>query len=333
MLDSFPQVFHEGFSLVPAQNLSKQLVHSMDVCTQRIGKTIRFRIQAKQAVHGARLPPRAKMNRSVKLRDLLIPTLAGSTGLLLYGCLYAANRLVVERRTIRLKGWPRNLDGYTIAVLADLHIRDTYSVKLGRRAVEMALEGNPDLVVLPGDLVGYWKPESPWLLEQVLEPLILMRGSAIATPGNREYWEGLPELLVPVLQEFQIKYLCNEVWLHDGIQWAGIDSANLGQPDPIGVLKQTTSKYPTVVLWHEPDMVDQLPPGANLMISGHSHGGQFRTPWGWAPMKTKNGVKYLDGYFPEAPTPLYVSRGIGTTGPPSRLNCPPEVSLLRLQTA
>jgi uncharacterized protein len=67
------------------------------------------------------------------------------------------------------------------------------------------------------------------------------------------------------------------------------------------------------------------------MISGHTHGGQFRAPWGWAPMKTRNGERYLEGFFPDAPTPLYVSRGIGTTGPPSRLNCPPEVSVLSLE--
>ena len=269
----------------------------------------------------------------MRLRDLVLSTAFASAGLLIYGCLYAANRLVVERRTLRLKGWPQSLRGYTIAVLADLHVRDRYSVELGRHAVELALEADPDLVVLPGDIVAYWKRDTPWLLEQVLEPLLLMRGSAIATPGNREYWEGRPELLIPILDTFEIKFLRNDVWLHEGIQWVGLDSANLGRPDPFGTMKLVMRDHPAIVLWHEPDMVDLLPPGADLMISGHSHGGQFRTPWGWAPMKTENGVKYLDGYFADAPTPLYVSRGIGTTGPPSRLNCPPEVSVLTLECA
>lgn len=266
----------------------------------------------------------------MKLRDWVWPVLGASAGLLAYGCLVAANRLVLERRTIRLRGWPKGLDGFRIAVLADLHIRDEYSVELGQRAVEMALDAGPDMVVLPGDIVAYWKPESPWLLEQVLKPLTLMRGNCIATPGNREYWEGLPELLVPVLDTFEIKFLMNEVWRHAGIQWVGLDSANLGMPSPSETMSQVEPDAPAIVLWHEPDVVELLPAGADLMISGHSHGGQFRTPWGWAPMKTKNGVKYLDGFYPNAPTPLYVSRGIGTTGPPSRLNCPPEVSVLEV---
>jgi hypothetical protein len=54
----------------------------------------------------------------------------------------------------------------------------------------MALDENPDIVVLPGDLVGHWRTTSPWLLEAVLEPLLLMSGSVIATPGNHEYWGG-----------------------------------------------------------------------------------------------------------------------------------------------
>lgn len=266
----------------------------------------------------------------MNLKSLLAASVAASAGLLTYGCLFAANRLVLERRILRLRRWPRSLDGFKVAVLADLHIRDDHSVRLARRAVEMALDELPDLVLLPGDIVAYWKPESPWLLERALEPLLLMRGSVLATPGNREYWEGFPELLVPILDELEIKFLKNGVWLHQGIQWAGIDSANLGRPDPRGTMSLLDGEHPTVVVWHEPDAVDCLPSGADLMISGHSHGGQFRTPWGWPPMRTKNGVKYLDGFFPNAPTPLYVSRGIGTTGPPARLNCPPEISLLTL---
>lgn len=80
-------------------------------------------------------------------------------------------------------------------------------------------------------------------------------------------------------------------------------------------------------------MVDQLPIEASLMLSGHSHGGQFISPWGWAPMKTRGGKKYVRGFYPDAPTPIYVSRGLGTTGPPSRLFCPPEVTILTLTSS
>ena len=271
----------------------------------------------------------------MRLRDVVFGVAAASAGLLLYGCLVEANRLVVERRRLRLPGWPERLNGFRIAVLADLHIRDPFSRDLARQAVSMALDEEPDMVALPGDIVGYWKPETPRLVGDALEELLLMEGNVVASPGNREYWQGCPYVLRPILGELNIRLLVNEAWRHAGITWMGLDSANLGGPEPETTMQaaKDLEEEPIVALWHEPDVVDELPPGAALMISGHSHGGQFRTPWGWAPMTTDNGRKYLDGFFPEAPTPLYVSRGIGTTGPPSRLYCPPEVSLLTLESS
>lgn len=261
------------------------------------------------------------------------PWLAGiagaGLGILAYGALVESKRLVLERRRLRLPGWPERLNGLRIAVLADLHLRDRYTLELAERAVGLALDQDPDVVVLPGDLVGYWKPESAELLLRALEPLLLLQGRAIAIPGNHEYWGGDATLLEPILDELNVRLLRNESWTHQGIRWVGVDSANAGQADPVRAMGEGGA-FPTIVLWHEPDVVDLLPRGAALMIAGHSHGGQFRLPSGWAPMHTVNGRKYRDGFFPDAPTPLYVSRGIGTTGPPSRLFCPPEVSLLEL---
>jgi|CXWL01.1.fsa_nt_gi predicted MPP superfamily phosphohydrolase len=267
----------------------------------------------------------------MKLSSILFALTTASVGLLTYGALYESNKLVLERRRLRFKDWPKRLDGFRIAILADFHLRDIYSVELGKRAVAMALECEPDIVVIPGDIVGYWKPESEAMITEVFEPLLLMNGNAIAVPGNHEYWSGNPSWLAPILDELSIKLLRNEVWRHKGIQWAGIDSANAHQADPFQTMSLTDlDDDPIIALWHEPDLVEWLPEGASLQISGHSHGGQFRLPSGWAPKYTVNGKKYPDGFYPDAPTPLFVSRGIGTTGPPSRLFCPPTVSVLEL---
>lgn len=269
----------------------------------------------------------------MKLKHLAFGLTAAGVATLTYGMLVESKKLVLERRTLALPNWPDRLNGFTLAVLADLHIRDEYSVEVAERAIAMALDASPDMVVLPGDIVAYWKPEAAALAGKVLEPLLLMQGSVIATPGNREYWDGTPELLRPILDELNIKYLRNQAWTHQGIQWVGIDSVNMRAADPFHAMAEATGDDPIVALWHEPDLVEWLPSGASLMISGHTHGGQFRLPNGWAPKHTRNGRKYVDGFFPDAPTPLYVSRGVGTTGPPSRLFCPPEVSLLTLVPA
>jgi len=250
------------------------------------------------------------------------------TGLLLYGAAVEAGSIVVERHTLRLKGWPKRLKGFRIAVLADLHVRGPYTQQFCQRAVAAALNESPDFVVLPGDLVAYWATFIPRLLGDLLEPFLLMEGNVVATPGNHEYDCGSPSLLKPILDELNIRFLRNESWTHAGITWVGVDSATIEADDAIKAMRGVAG--PAICVWHEPDMVDHLPPGCQLMISGHSHGGQFRFPGGYTPMHTRLGRKYPRGYYPDAPTPLYVSRGIGTTGPPSRFLCPPEVSILTL---
>lgn len=270
----------------------------------------------------------------MKLRHVLWGLAGAGAATLAYGSLVEARRLVLERRTLRLRGWPSHLRGTRIALLADFHLHDAPSVELAERAVAMALDEAPDMVVLAGDLITVWKPEVVAMLGRVLEPMLLMHGSVVAVPGNHEYFRGTPALLQPVFDELGIRLLRNEVWKHGGIQWVGVDSANAGKADPFAPMAQAFEdpESPVVVVWHEPDMVEWLPRGAALMLSGHSHGGQFTFPWGWTPMHTRHGERYVRGFFPDAPTPLYVTRGVGTTFFPSRLGCAPEVSLLTIET-
>jgi uncharacterized protein len=265
----------------------------------------------------------------MKLRDLIALVGGASAGLLVYGALVEAKRLVIERRTIALPHWPESLSGFKIALLGDFHLRDQYSMELSKRAVAAALDADPDMVVLIGDFVGYWKPESAAMVGEVFEPMLLMNGNVVAVPGNHEYWHGSPDLLAPILDELNIRFLRNEHWKHQGINWIGVDSANVGEHNPDRAI-QGVEDGPRIVLWHEPDPIDELPFKADLQLSGHSHGGQWRFP-GWTPMHTRNGEKYVQGFFGRGDdTALYVTRGVGTTGPPSRFMCPPEVAILTL---
>ncbi len=283
--------------------------------------------------------------------------------MLLYGAFVEAERLVVRRQTLRLPNWPSELNGYTIALIGDFHLRDRHTVDLTKRAVEAALDARPNMVVVAGDFVGYWKPRSPWLIGEALEELQSMNGNIIAVPGNHDYWAGDAAFLVPICEELGIQLLRNECVQMDDIEWIGIDSLNAKRADPdkafasskLGarsaeLTEESTPYYsalspqpsaplqprahsqqPTICIWHEPDSVRHLPFDCDLMLSGHSHGGQFVFPGGFAPMTTKNGRRYRGGFYPNASTPLYVTQGIGTTGPPARFLCPPEVVILNIE--
>jgi predicted MPP superfamily phosphohydrolase len=87
---------------------------------------------------------------------------------------------------------------------------------------------------------------------------------------------------------------------------------------------------------HTPDYADDLlahPAGqaVDLMLSGHTHGGQVRLPLIGALSLPPLGQKYVEGWFQLGGMQLYVNRGIGTVGLPFRLNCPPEITLMTLR--
>ena len=232
---------------------------------------------------------------------------------------------------MRLRGWPEGLRGYRIAVLADLHLGGEWSVRRAERAIEMALGESPDFVALVGDYVNVWQPESAGWIGETLEPLVTMKGAVAAVPGNHDYQLGVPSLLAPIFGELDIRLLRNESWAHGGVTWVGVDSAVENRSRPERAMAGVEG--PAVCLWHEPDLVGTLPPGCALMLSGHTHGGQGRVLGRFKPHKTRLGARYVEGFFADAPTPLYVSRGVGTTLFPTRLDVPPEVSLLTLEPA
>lgn len=266
----------------------------------------------------------------MKLKSIAWLLSGVGAGMLIYGAVVEANRLTLVRKTLRLKAWPKRLEGFRIALLADFHLRDPYSLDLALKAVRTAVAEKPDMIVFAGDLIGYWKEGTAQLLEEALSPLLGSGIPAVAVPGNHEYWGGRPEYLEPVLEQYNIVLLRNKSVEIGDIQWVGVDSLNAGEADPCAALRAVGSK-PLIAVWHEPDAVDMLPRGCDLMLSGHSHGGQFIFPGGLVPMTSKNGRRYLAGFYPDAPTPLFVTRGVGTTGPPARFLCPPEVVLITLK--
>lgn len=262
------------------------------------------------------------------------PFLTASAATLLYGALVEANRLVSRKLIIPLPDWPKSLDGYQIGIFADLHLRTTQEKRLTQGSINWLKEQDPDIVLILGDFVSFWQPPSQKKIIDALQGIQHFSGRTLAINGNHDHFNGDPKILLqPILEDFGINLLQNQRHVQDGIQWIGVDSGNEGKSDPYKPLLEVDHSGPVVTLWHEPDLVDHLPPSVDLMLSGHSHGGQFVTPWGKPFMTSRNGTKYLRGYYPHANVPLFVSPGLATTGPPSRLFCPPEVTLLTIVRA
>ncbi|MDX2065757.1 MAG: metallophosphoesterase [Fimbriimonadaceae bacterium] len=253
-----------------------------------------------------------------------------------YGVAVGRRRLVLRDHALAIPDWPPQLNGLRIALVADFHLKNRVSGELSHQAIALAIRSEPDVLVLAGDFVDRWYDNSPGLVDDLLTPLAALNLPVIAVPGNHDYFRGTPDALAESCARYGIHWLVNAsvtVTTRRGeVQFLGLDSARFerGEPERVRDLDPDIAR---IVVWHEPDAVDQLPAGAHLMLSGHSHGGQFVFPGGFAPVHSKLGRRYVRGYYPQAPTPIFVTPGVGTTFLPARLNCPPEVSRLTLRRA
>jgi predicted MPP superfamily phosphohydrolase len=115
----------------------------------------------------------------------------------------------------------------------------------------------------------------------------------------------------------------------------GLQDWEFGIPN-IQLSTPTDPEIPTIVMVHEPDFADPLNSATynrriDLLLSGHTHGGQVILP-GLKPLNLPpNGQHYPHGHYSLPNLQLYVNRGLGTVGVPFRFNCPPELTLATLR--
>jgi uncharacterized protein len=241
------------------------------------------------------------------------------------------------------------LQGYTIAVLSDLHYGGTIApARLLARAVQLANDVSPDLTVILGDYalshtkartISRWLYE--WALPRMTESLrgLRARDGVIAILGNHDY-DYDPAKVVAWLESVGARVLVNDciAIVRGGAQLGigGVDDWTHGQVDPFGGCKSLPDDIPRVVLSHNPDGVLELAPSAraDLVLAGHTHGGQIVLPFFGAPSRhcTVCDAWSANGWVTRSPVPLYVTSGVGVVLP-LRISCPAEVLVVRLVRA
>ncbi|RPJ06204.1 MAG: hypothetical protein EHM37_20290 [Deltaproteobacteria bacterium] len=154
--------------------------------------------------------------------------------------------------------------------------------------------------------------------------------------GNHEHWCGELSYYRDLFERHGIRLLQNA---HQVIQAdrntfavAGIDDLRWGQPDLEAALRGLKPNLPVLLLSHRPEI---FPEAAEhripLTLSGHYHGGQVKLSLPGGDLSLAHlRTPYPEGHYRINASHLYVSRGIGTTFTPVRLNAPPEVTLFKL---
>lgn len=240
---------------------------------------------------------------------------------------------------VSVKGLGAELDGYRIAHLSDMHIGALTPPWWAKRWVARANATQPDVTVVTGDFVTAGVRFHDAIAEVVGE--LRAKDGVFCSMGNHDYFDG--EGLITLLRQAGATMLRNEgvtltrgdarLWLaaidDTWTKRADIDKAVADRPEENG------RRLPTVMLAHDPDRFPEIVRrGADLVLSGHTHGGQVAWPFlGRWINASKLAHRFHIGVYRLGDATLHVHPGLGTTGPPIRLGVAPAVVVITLRAA
>lgn len=279
-------------------------------------------------------------------RGFFKAAVCGAVGLAVYAGEVERHWLEVSQYDLRLPGLAADFDGYRIAQLSDIHMDEFTEPFFVRDAVHRINSLHPDAVFLTGDFVTHQlAPEkfaegSAWQCANILNGLkcparYAIFGNHDVMVGENIVGEALKDNGMTVIRNWYVPIERGKgrIWL------AGVDDPVDGGPDPEAAIPPAIRHRrgePVILLCHAPDYANhllKLPSGqaVDLMLSGHTHGGQVRFPF-LPPMHLPPlGHDYVEGWFQLGSMRLFVNRGLGTVGVPFRLDCPPEITLFTLR--
>jgi len=239
--------------------------------------------------------------------------------------------------TVPIENLHDDLDGFRILQITDIHVGSTILRPYVEKIVGMADGLDKDVIFFTGDLADGRVAG----IKSDVEPLSMLsapHGMFFVT-GNHEYYFGVESWVMEV-QRLGFTVLNNEhrVIRHGegSILVAGVTDYNGGQfleshvSDPDKARAGAPPCNVTVLLAHQPRSIFKAAQaGYDLMISGHTHGGQY-FPWNYF---VRLQQPYIDGLHRHDGTWIYISRGSGYWGPPLRCGIPSEITVITLKKA
>jgi predicted MPP superfamily phosphohydrolase len=269
------------------------------------------------------------MTRRDALHALVATGVGIASGPISYGAAYERHRLTRLEQEIAVSGLPQAVGGLRVGVITDIHHSASVPATDVIRAVELVQTGNPDVIVLGGDYVTYGNRGFVEPVAELLAPLAGARFGSFAVLGNHDDDKDMAAALArrgfAVLKDQRTTVTING----EAIDFAGVRFWTRRLQDVAHVLKGAGPT--TILLAHDPRRLAEASAlDVQLVLSGHTHGGQVVLPGVGAIAAKKFPV--LAGLATRENTTLFVSRGVGTVYLPVRLNCPPEVAILTLRS-
>ncbi|MGW7664504.1 metallophosphoesterase, partial [Streptomyces sp. NPDC054756] len=273
--------------------------------------------------------PRPEPSRRLFVSRVVAGTAAAAAvGTVGYGTGTVLRGPRVKRVTVPLAKLPRAAHGYRIAVVSDIHLGPVLGRGFAQKVVDTINGTQPDLIAVVGDLVdGSIKDLGP-----AAAPLARLRardGSFFVT-GNHEYFSGAAQW-VDEVRRLGLRPLENARTELPHFDLAGVNDVageDEGQgPDFTRALGDRDTARACVLMAHQPVQIhDAVEHGVDLQLSGHTHGGQL-WPGSLIAELANPTVAGLERY---GDTQLYVSRGAGAWGPPTRVGAPSDITVIEL---
>lgn len=275
----------------------------------------------------------------MKRRQFLkIGALSTGAGALLSSYPFFIERYIVQVNTYKIPvpDLPKVFDNFRILHLTDLHLGPLVQDYFIDDVIQKSNALPKEMIVCTGDYVN--KRDSSGYIDQVW-PLIAKlkaRYGVFNVLGNHDHWADFDRSLYWLNQTGQnIRHQAKAIEKDGQRIW--IAGAGDLWEDKIGIdqaLQNVPDNECRIVLAHNPDTADEaFQQRVDLMICGHTHGGQVKIPFIGAPILPVENKKYSSGFIRSEKTNLFISRGIGWAIIPVRFNCYPEIAILQLVQA
>jgi len=248
----------------------------------------------------------------------------------IYGIFIEPNMLLVTKYKIKDVA----LKGIKLVFVSDFHIRK-YQEKRLKKVISLVNDQNADIVLSTGDYIAKHSLKASLCAKKIAENISKIKSNYgfYTTLGNHDGKRGEGSI-TSALQKYGIKILKNEnIPVKIGkttVYIAGIEDYQSGRPSIPTALSDT--KKPVILLTHNPDMFTDVPNSVNLTLAGHTHGGQIKLPIIGAliiPSIYRN--RFASGYIEENGRKMIVTKGIGTSILPVRINCIPEIVVIEFE--
>lgn len=235
----------------------------------------------------------------------------------------------IKEISITIPELPEYWKNKKIIQLSDLHIGHIYKTDFVKRIVQKINAVNPVMVVITGDLFDGMDGdfESPLKILNEISP---EKGAYFIT-GNHETFLDT-KIIFSALEKTKIQALRDETIDIDGLKLTGINyPEHGGDKDVEKIIKNLQPNFfgkPNILLYHTPSDIDKITNnGVNLMLSGHTHKGQF-FPFDFITHILFKGYDY--GLHKIGDLTVYITNGAGTWGPTMRTGNAPEIVVITL---